>query len=188
MQCVEKMYKTLLRDSTAFSQELHNFVCGQQGSHKSSWPDSLAPTMAGMLTLLEIVFEMLNDVGLCVVFSTYAAVKRQETIDFEPAHGWNVCCFSRLPCKHCVHIGENLTANFKYLKWLQCLWIVTHLNEIENCRSVRDEDKRQKIPQHVCEIYRSAFLYVLEELELLYDSVRMQDRVTAVFVQEKLYQ
>lgn len=182
MQCVEKMYTNMLVDSAVFSHKLNHYVSSQHGHQRTSGPGCMVPSVAGLLTLLDIVFDMLNDVGLCVIFSTYITVKSQETIEFEPAHGWNLCCFSRLPSRDCVYIGGNRTANFKYLKWLQCLWIVTHLKEIENCRNARDEGRGQQIPEDVCEVYRSAFLYVLEELERLYNSVRLQERVNTVCV------
>ena len=176
------MYTNMLGDSTVFSHKLHNFVSAQHGHQRTSGSECIVPSVAGLLTLLDLVFDMLNDVGLSVIFSTYVTVKSQETIEFEPAHGWNLCCFSRLPSGDCVHIGGNRTANLKYLKYLQCLWIVTHLKEIENCRNVRDEDRGQQIPEHVCEVYRSAFLCVLEELERVYISVSQRDRLHTVCV------
>jgi hypothetical protein len=80
----------------------------------------------------------------------------------------------QLPSRHCVHVGGHLTANCKYLKWLQCLWIVTHLKEIENNRNARVQGERQRIPHDACELYRLSFLYLLEELERLHASVSMQ--------------
>jgi len=183
MTCVDTMYKSMVSDSRAFSDALHNFVFSQHGNLKPPSHDSSGPTLTGLLTLLDIVFDMFNDVGLVVIFSTYTSIKIQETIDFEPACGWNLCCFSRLPSKNCVHVGGGLTANCRYLKWLQCMWIVTHIKETENIRSAVAHGERHRIPHDACELYRLAFSYLLEELERLHASVRVHSN--EVFVRMK---
>jgi hypothetical protein len=180
MQCVHVSYTRLLEDRETFTRALYEHVSGSIPP-AAGMPHVIhkvhGSSIAGLLTLIDIVFEMLLDVGLCVVHDVYTAVKRHETIEFDTADGLHVCCFSTLPSRQCLCVGRHVTVHVQYLKWLQCLWLVTHLNELERARRACATTECKTVPLHHSELYRKALRFVLEELECLYTHVSKQDRV-----------
>ena len=54
----------------------------------------------------------------------------------------------------------------QYVKWLQCLWLATHMHEVEQQR--RGARVRAEVPREHSELYRKSLLFVLDKLKQLY--------------------
>jgi hypothetical protein len=179
MECVNTCYQSMLEDPESFSLAIHDYASTQPvtGSAHAKCRRPVS-SIAGLLTLIDIVFAMFRDVGLCVVYDLYEAIKHQQTVDFDTADGWNVCCFSTLPSRQCVSVGP-MTVHVQYLKLLQCLWLVTHVHEVESARragAASAPAAPATRPQLHSELYREALRFVLQELDRLYASVARQGK------------
>jgi hypothetical protein len=175
MECVNTAYKDMLEDPEQFSLAIHDYASAQAATG-SSHAKCRRPvsSIAGLLTLIDIVFVMFRDVGLCVVYDLYEAIKHQQTVDFDTADGWNVCCVSALPSRQCVSVGP-MTVHVQYLKLLHCLWLVTHVHELESARRAGAAPAASR-PRLHSELYREALRFVLQELERLYGQVAGQHK------------
>lgn len=178
MECVNAAYTSMLENPELFSLAMHQYMSAPTATGTSQAKCRRpASSIAGLLTLIDIVFVMFRDVGLRVVYNLYKAVKHQQTVDFEVADNWNVCCFSKLTSRQCVSVGS-MTVHAQYLKLLHCLWLVTHVHEFENARRVGDASAGAapaRTPGLHSELYCEAFRFVLQELDWLYASVARQD-------------
>lgn len=178
MECVNAAYTSMLENPELFSLAMHQYMSAPTSTGTSQAKCRRpASSVAGLLTLIDIVFVMFRDVGLRVVYDLYKAVKHQQTVDFEVADNWNVCCLSKLPSRQCVSVGS-MTVHAQYLKLLHCLWLVTHVHEFESARRAGDASAAAapaRRPGPHSELYRAAFRFVLQELDRLYASVARQD-------------
>jgi hypothetical protein len=179
MECVNTAYKSMLEDPESFSLAIHDYTSTQvvTGSSHAKCRRPVS-SIAGLLTLIDIVFVMFRDVGLCVVYDLYEAIKHQQTVDFDIADGWNICCFSALPSRQCVSVGP-MTVHVQYLKLLQSLWLVTHVHEVESARRASAASAPATPvtrPQLHSELYREAIRFVLQELERLYGHIARQNK------------
>jgi hypothetical protein len=133
----------LLLDENVFCNELHKYLDSKnsESQHK-------------------------KEIGLAVQHSIYHAVKHKQDPHFELADGWHECVFSRLPSLRCVRVYAQITVHEQYVKWLQCLWLATHMHEVE--QQHRGARVRAEVPREHSELYRKSLLFVLQKLKQLY--------------------
>lgn len=177
MECVDAPYKSMLADADYFSLEMQEYMSMKSASEKTHAKCKRnAPSIIGLLTLLDIVFAMFRDAGLCVVYDLYEAVKNHPTVDFDTVDAWTVCCFSALPSRQCLSVGR-MTVHAQYLKLLQCLWLATHMHEVVGARRAGDAPgsaAQGATPALQSELFRKAFCFIFQELELLYGRAARQ--------------
>ena len=155
----------LLLDENVFCNELHKYLDSKnsESQHKNYQQEQ---SVSGVLFLIDFVFDMFQEIGLAVQYSVYHAVKHKQDPHFELADGWHECVFSRLPSLRCVRVDVQITVHEQYVKWLQCLWLATHMHEVEQQR--RGARVRAEVPREHSELYRKSLLFVLEKLKQLY--------------------
>ena len=155
----------LLLDEDVFCGELHKYLDAKNSElqHKNCKAEQ---SVLGVLFLIDFVFDMLQDIGLTVQHRVYNAVKHKQDPHFELADGWHECVFSRLPSPRCVRVDAHTTTHERYGKWLQCLWLVTHIHEVEQQRGCARV--RAQVPREHSELYRKSLLFVLNTLKQLY--------------------
>jgi hypothetical protein len=170
MQFVDMDYKKMLTDPDFFILACRKNVTNKLPvMNKEYWP-----SIDGLLELLDLVVDMFKDAGFRVVYALHEAVKRHHQIHFDAADGWQLCCLSALPSRHCV-IVEDMTVHVNYIRLLQCLWLVTHMHELESTKQDAPATTRHHTPpimkQHHEDLYREAFCLIFQELENLYDVI-----------------
>jgi hypothetical protein len=158
----------LLSNEHVFHDELHKYLdC--KNAEMQTRSHTQQQSVLGVLLLIDFVFDMLLDIGLSVQHRVYSAVKAKQDPQFELAEGWHKCVFSRLPSLRCVRVDTHTTVHQDYGKWLQCLWLATHMHEVEQRR--RGARVRADVPHEHSELYRKSLLFVLEHLKQLYAHV-----------------
>jgi len=162
--CVEIGCYEMLNTHSNFCLELHDYLhsSNTQLEHKYA-------SVQGILCLIDLVFDMFRDIGLSMHYNVYMSVKFKADPNFERADGWNTCVFSKLPSLQCVRVDTRITVHNKYCKWLQCLWLITHIHEVEQQRA--GARSGANVDAQDAELYRKSMLFVLQSLEHVYTHV-----------------
>lgn len=126
--------------------------------------DEQGVSIHGLLVLLDMVVDMLAQMGLQNLKYVYAAVKKHPSVHFDTSMTWHTCHLSGMSARGCIKLGEGVYVHRQHKKWVLCLWLSTHMRELERTRSI--------VPAADASTYRSALLCVLEQLEEAYDHVR----------------
>jgi len=127
--------------------------------------------LTSVLELIETVFELLHELGLRNHSNVYLGVKRQPHNAFPRSGVWQTCYLSGIVARDCVQVHDAVFVHGQYRKWLQCLWLVTHVREQEQIRATKTTVGAP--PAHAA-VYRAAVRFVLQQLEELYGSVAAQ--------------
>ena len=122
-----------------------------------------------ILSLIELVFDMFREIGLSMHYNVYMSVRSKQDPKFDTAEGWNTCVFSKLPSLQCIRVDTRITLHNKYAKWLQCLWLITHIHEVEHQRA--GARSFGGVQQEHAELYRKSALFVLQSLQDFYAHV-----------------
>ncbi len=162
---LETPFAELLRDAQNFHTSLQQYVEGKRVDDQNN--DSMQ-SVSKLLLMIEFVFEMLRDVGLAVQHQLYVALKEKNDPRFEHAAGWRKCALSGLQSCRCLCVNA-LTVDEQYIKWLRCIWLVTHIQELEHHRR-RQTGREEMLSEHT-EMYRTALAFVFEQLQNLYAAV-----------------
>ena len=165
LHSVHTGYEELLSDEHAFHRALHKYVHGKptEMHHRS---DGDQQSVVGLLLLMEFVFDMLRDAGLSVLHGVYSSVRNKPCHLFETAHGWHKCAFSRLPSLRCYRVDVHTTVHEQYIKLLRCVWLTTHIHEVEQQR--QGARAGEEVPRAHAELYRAALLFILQQQQQLY--------------------
>lgn len=164
--CVQIGCYEMLDNHDIFCVELNDYLhsSNTQLQHKYA-------SVQGILCLIDLVFDMFRDIGLSMHYNVYMSVRLKADPKFERADGWHTCAFSKLPSLQCIRVDTHITLHNTYAKWLQCLWLITHIHEVEqqragarSCANVHAQD---------AELYRKCMLFVLQSLEHLYTHVML---------------
>jgi hypothetical protein len=158
-------YDELLLDENAFHSALSKYIYGKPTDvHQNS--DSHEQSVQGLLQLIDFVFDMLRDAGLSVLHSVYISVRNKHGHDFERVQGWHKCAINRLPSLRCYRVDEHTTVHEQYIKLLRCLWLSTHIHDVEQQRQrVR---AGEDMPREHAQLYRAALLFILQQQKQLY--------------------
>jgi hypothetical protein len=152
-----RQYGELLSEQGVFDEALQTYLRGSPSR------------LASVLELMETVFEVLGEVGLRNHNNVYLGVKRQPQNVFAGSGVWQTCHVSGIVSRDCVQVDDAVFVHKKYLKWLQCLWLATHIREQEQVRALKTH--AADVPPAHAGMYRAAVQFVLEQLEQLYGSV-----------------
>jgi hypothetical protein len=165
LHSVRTGYEELLLDEHAFHSALHKYLHGKPTDmhHKT---DSHEMSVLGLLLLIDFVFDMLRDAGLSVLHSVYSSVRNKPGHQFERAQGWHTCAISRLPSLRCYQVDVDTTVHEQYMKLLRCVWLSTHIHEVEQQRP--GARGGQDVPREHSELYSAALLFVLQQQKQLY--------------------
>lgn len=125
--------------------------------------------LTSVLELVETVFEMLDELGLRNHSNVYLGVKRQPHNAFPRSGVWQTCHVSGIVARDCVQVDDAVFVHSRYRKWLQCLWLATHMREQEQARAMKTH--AGDIPPAHAAMYRASVRFVLQQLEELYESV-----------------
>lgn len=176
--CVQVGCYELLASDNVFRLELNDYLKNLHSSntqlHNNHQSSNMQYTsVQGILCLIDLVFDMFRDIGLLMHYNVYMSVRLKQDVKFEIAHGWNTCGFSKLPSLHCIRVDAQITLHNKYAKWLQCLWLITHMHEIEHQRAAARScaNVQYVVEAEDAELYRKSILFVLESLEVVYTHV-----------------
>lgn len=166
LQKVRTMVQTwtaeLLRDSETFRIALQRFVEAKAIDIQTS---DKVQSVPGLLLLIDFVLEMMRDAGLVAQYRVYAAVKQKTEASFERAVGCQRCAISGLMSARCLRVAEAVVVEEQYKTWLCSVWLLTHMLEIEQQRR---RTRCQEVPAKDAELYREAFLFVIDTLENMY--------------------
>jgi len=162
--CVQIGCYEMLNTHSIFCLELQDYLYSSntQLQHKYA-------SVQGTLCLIDLVFDMFRDIGLMMHYNVYMSVKFKADPIFEKADGWNTCVFSKLPSLQCVRVDTRITMHNKYCKWLQCLWLITHIHEVEQQRG--GARSGGNVDAQDADVYRKSMLFVLQSLEHVYTHV-----------------
>lgn len=152
-------YKMMILDEMLFTHALGKISRGGGGSNTADNEVSLH----GLLLLLDLVMDMLADHGLYHILGVYKAVKKHSSVYFERDMLWQTCHLSGINTRGCVKLGDGIFVHSNHAKWVLCLWLVTHMREIERSRDC--------VPAAQATTYRKALMFVLEQLEGVYEHV-----------------
>jgi hypothetical protein len=150
-------FEALLCEQDVFDEALRTHL---QGS---------SSRLTSVLELIETVFDMLGELGLRNHNNVFLGVKRRPQNVFPCSGVWQICHVSGIVSRDCVQVDDAVFVHTQYQKWLQCLWLATHMREQEQARATKAHVAA--IPPAQAGIYRAAVRYVLEQLEELYGSV-----------------
>lgn len=150
-------YEELLREQDVFEKTLQEYARGS------------APRLESLFQLIDNVFEILAELGLRNQSNVYLGVKRQAQNVFAASYVWHLCHISGVTSRDCVQVDDVIFVHKKYHKWLQCLWLTTHVREQEQARWSKTLVSGIP-PAHVI-VYHRAIKFVLEQLEELYSTV-----------------
>lgn len=143
----------VLDDAGVFETALKNYVC------RTEHALPLGQRLGGLLQLLEIVVRALADTGQKYLHEVLVCVQKQVSVHVTVVHGWRSCHISGLPSRSCLQIGDFVVVHEQYAKFVQCLWLVTHVHEVEAARGCGD------IPRPHAGAYRDCFRFVFAQLE-----------------------
>jgi hypothetical protein len=168
---LETGYEEMLEDQDMFYAQFCKHL--DRNAELQQRHQSQKQTVSGLLCLIDFVFDMFQEIGLLNQYLIYNAVKKKNDAKFQLVEGLNECMLSHLSCVSCIRVDANIIVHEQYNRWLQCLWLVTHIYEVEqeNCMALKNT-------QHVCviglkhsEIYRKCFCLVIQSLQNLYEHV-----------------
>ena len=160
---IETWCSQLLLDSDNFRVALLQYVDGKSTDKVGE------QGIMGMLLMIDFALDMLRDAGLFAQHKVYTVLKHKTEPTLEMAHGVHMCAFSALMSLKCVRVDEQTTVHEHYRRWMLSVWLITHMHELEQKR--RRASACAEIPPADVELYRSAFVFVLEQLDVLYASV-----------------
>lgn len=163
---VETWCGALLLDADKFRCALRVFVDGKCGDKV----DNREQSVKGVQLLIDFVLDMLRDAGLCAHHRVYTTLKHKSTPALHTADGWHTCAFSALKSHRCLRVDDETTVHEDYRRWMLSVWLVTHMQELEQQR--RRVCASRDIPSADVELYRTALIFVLEQLHELYASVQ----------------
>jgi hypothetical protein len=166
LHTVDTRCTQLLQDGNMFGKALYYYVSKSENKPLEIQKE---PGVYALLQLIEFVFDMLYDCGMSVLYRVYIKVRDRRDFEFEIAKEWHECVLSHVPCKQCLVIDIDTKVHEKYNKWVHCLWLITHIHQVENERS-RGQKCCSISPEHT-ELYRISFVFVFEELERLYTDI-----------------
>ena len=161
----------LLLDKDVFHRALEQYLSCKQtdmqlNQHNDKHPEQ---SVLGLLLLIDFVFDMLRDCGLTVQHTVYNTVRHKADPHFDEADGWYKCVFSGLLSRRCLRVDAHIVVHEQYSKWLRCVWLATHMHEVEQQRrNVSMCKEISEIPRHDAELYRAALRFVLQQLQQLY--------------------
>lgn len=119
--------------------------------------------LRGLLLLLDMVFEVLAEVGMRNLLEVYQAVKRQPALPFASSSCWHACHLSGVSARGSTQLAERVFVGPQYTKWVSCLWLATHMQEQERGRA-------DALPPAHAETYRKALVFVLAQVQDVYAS------------------
>lgn len=164
--CLQIGCYEMLNTHSIFRVELQDYLHGSTTQLQNKYA-----SVQGTLCLIDLVFDMFRDIGLSMHYNVYMSVKLKADPIFEKANGWNTCALSKLPSLHCVRVDTRITMHNKYCKWLQCLWLITHIHEVEQQRGGARSDAN--VNAQDADVYRKSMLFVLQSLEHVYTHVML---------------
>ena len=145
-------YKIMIMDSELFAAALSSCVSSRTPKHTPA-----CSSLHTLLGLLDMVFDMFTALGFSNIHAVYKAVKRHTSAEFKRSALWQTCHLSGTCCRACVQVGDGCYVHPEHLKWVVCLWLCTHVLDVER--------GRRDVPQRHVSTYQQAFLYVLEQLQ-----------------------
>jgi hypothetical protein len=152
-------YRQMLADDELFTRALARMARGAGGEESSVEDVSLN----GLLLLLDLVLDMLAESGLLNLLGVYKAVKKHTSVHFERSMLWQTCHLSGICARGCLKLGEDVFVHSQHAKWVLCLWLSTHMRELERSRDA--------VPAAQAAVYRAALSCVLDQLEGVYTHV-----------------
>lgn len=147
-----KKYERMLADSVQFKLALER--------HTEALLSEDEVSINGLLTLLDMVVDMLAECGLQNLKSLYTAVKKHASVHFDTCSMWQTCHLSGVNARGCLKVGDGVFVHRQHTKWVVSLWLCTHLREQERGRS--------SVPDADAEVYRGAMQCVLQQLHGAY--------------------
>ena len=159
-------YKSLINNEALFASALSNLV-----HERAQKADTVS--LHGLLQLLDVVVDMLADSGLLHLQSVYKAVKRHASVHFQSNLLWQTCHLSGINARECIAISDSIYVHKQYTKWVCCLWLCTHVRDVER--------GQESIPAAHFSIFRAAFCCVLKELQEAYVHVGQHLKKNKVF-------
>jgi len=168
--CVQIGCYEMLENESIFCLELNDYLhsSNTQVQHKYA-------SVQGILCLIDLVFDMFRDIGLSMHYNVYMSVRFKADATFARADGLHTCVFSKLPSPQCVRVDAHITVHNKYAKWLQCLWLITHIDEVEQQLIQQRAGARSgaNVNAQDADVYRKSMLFVLQSLEHVYTHVML---------------
>ena len=157
--------QVLLNDN-AFDKALHRFVFGRESEMLRIMQSEQEPNLYSLLLLIDFIFEMFHDCGMSVIYRVYKQIRDRSDVEFQNAEGWHECVLSHVPSQQCLLIDADTAVHEQYSKWVHCLWLITHIRQIENERSAR-------VPEPNVQLYQTSFLFIFKELQRLYNDLQI---------------
>jgi hypothetical protein len=153
-------FKDFLADFSALNKALVDHRHGKESAEK----------LENMLQLVETFFEILKEIGLKNQCDVYHAVKNNSENVFSATGVWHTCHISGCVSCDCLQVSETVFVHQQYNKWLQCLWLTTHVGQLEQSRFV--ETQSFCIPDAHVKIYQTAMQFVIEQIVQLHTAVK----------------
>jgi hypothetical protein len=149
MECSDSIfakYQQLLDDQSRFDAALA----------QTSESGAGGVSVQSLLSLLDMLVDMLAECGLQQLKSVYTAIKRHASVHFEECMTWQTCHLSGISARGCLRLGEGVFVHRQHTKWVLSVWLSTHMRELER--------SRQAVPPENAAVYRAALKCVFEQL------------------------
>jgi len=168
---IETGYEELLEDPDMFYAQFCKHL--DRNAESQQKHQSQKQTVSGLLHLIDFVFDMFQEIGLSSQYLIYNAVKKKNDAKFQLVEGLNECMLCQLSCVSCIRVDANIIVHEQYNRWLQCLWLVTHIYEVEqqNSTAFKSTQNLGAIALKHSELYRKCFCLVIQSLQNLYEHV-----------------
>ena len=98
-----------------------------------------------MVEELRSMKAMFAAVGMRRIEGVFDAVEQLRTLDMTVVHGWRVCALSGTTTQRALRLSESLYVCTQYESWLRAVWLVTHLQFMEQQRLLERGERADRV-------------------------------------------
>ena len=103
-----------------------------------------------MVEELRSMKAMFAAVGMRRIEVVFDAVEQLRTLDMTVVHGWRVCALSGTTTQRALRLSESLYVCTQYESWLGAVWLVTHLQFMEQQRLMERGERVVRVDRVDC--------------------------------------
>lgn len=98
-----------------------------------------------MVEELRSMKTMFAAVGMRRIEVVFDAVEQLRALDMTAVHGWRVCALSGTTTQRTLRLSESLYVCTQYETWIRAVWLVTHLQFMEQQRLMERGERGESV-------------------------------------------